>query len=409
MRESWLGYHGGRTERTSLPDLVILSGSRAGAVFTLPDVPTVIGRSPEAHLQIEDPWISSMHAMFERRGDAVWVVDLESRNGTFVGDERITEARLAIGMVLRFGRTEVRVAEGVRAPEPAEEEPAPDRARVESPTEPRARPDPQRSTLRGDLADPALFPARVEVDRVDPTALVTRPAAVLRLALHATGRGRPPDALALRAAVDAVERAATNEGAVVARLAGAGALALFGMSGPAPSADDTVRALRAARTARSAVQAFGAGLELRAAVDRGPVLAAALAAGAMVAVACIRSANRHYHLIHPELHLDTSTPVLVVWTTLLAGVTGAGWHFLGWALVLVGSIGWTSRRLPRLLCGLYWVGGIVPLFVYVLPDLEEIAGALGVVMSIWQGILLWKAEPGEIQAPAINANQPDQP
>ena len=34
------------------------------------------------------------------------------------------------------------------------------------------------------------------------------------------------------------------------------------------------------------------------------LLAAVLAAGAMVAVACIRSANRHYHLIHPELHLE---------------------------------------------------------------------------------------------------------
>ena len=49
------------------------------------------------------------------------------------------------------------------------------------------------------------------------------------------------------------------------------------------------------------------------------LLAAVLAAGAMVAVACIRSANRHYHLMHPELHLEESTTVLVVWTTLLAG------------------------------------------------------------------------------------------
>src|SRR4030042_6702163 len=45
--------------------------------------------------------------------------------------------------------------------------------------------------------------------------------------------------------------------------------------------------------------------------------------GAFVAVACIRSANRHYHLIHPEQHLEASTSVLVVWTTLVAGVTGA--------------------------------------------------------------------------------------
>jgi pSer/pThr/pTyr-binding forkhead associated (FHA) protein len=256
-----------------LPDLVILNGSRAGAVFTLPEIPAVLGRSPEAHLQVEDPWISSMHAMFERRGEAVWVIDLESRNGTFVGDERITEARLATGMVLRFGRTEVRVTETSRVAEPVDEEPAPERARADSPTEPRSRPEPQRATIRADAADPALHPPRVEVE--DPTALVARPAALLRLSLHATGQGRPPDTLAIRAALDAAARAATNEGAVATRLAGAGVLALFGAAGA--SGEDTARALRAARTARSAVRAFGAGLDLRAAVDRGPVLAGNLA------------------------------------------------------------------------------------------------------------------------------------
>jgi hypothetical protein len=129
------------------------------------------------------------------------------------------------------------------------------------------------------------------------------------------------------------------------------------------------------------------------------LLAAVLAAGAMVLVACIRSANRHYHLIHPELHLENSTTVLVVWTTLVAGVTAAGWHFLGWALVLIGSAGWTSGRLPRVLCVLYLVGGIASLFVYVFPNLEGFATSLGMVWGVWQGILLWKAEPGETRTP----------
>ena len=134
------------------------------------------------------------------------------------------------------------------------------------------------------------------------------------------------------------------------------------------------------------------------------LLAAALAAGAMVFVACIRSANRHYHLIHPELHLETSTTVLVVWTTIVAGVTGAGWNFLGWALVLLGSAGWTSGRLPRLLCVLYLVGGIVSLFVYLFPNLEQVAATLGVIWGVWQGIFLWGAESGKTQAAQV---QPD--
>jgi hypothetical protein len=138
------------------------------------------------------------------------------------------------------------------------------------------------------------------------------------------------------------------------------------------------------------------------------LLAALVAAGAMVSVACIRSANRHYHLMHPELHLDMSTPVLVVWTTLVAGVTATGWHFLGWSFVLLGSAGWTSRRLPRGLSVLYLVVGTASLFVYLLPDMEGNVVALGVVASIWQGILLWKAEPGERDAPEKITSQTEQ-
>src|SRR5512133_204478 len=93
----------------TVADIVILTGENAGKVCALPDIPTVVGRSAEAHVQITDPWISSMHAMFERRGNEVWVVDLDSRNGTFIGEERIAEGRVADGSVVRFGRTEVRI------------------------------------------------------------------------------------------------------------------------------------------------------------------------------------------------------------------------------------------------------------------------------------------------------------
>jgi len=138
------------------------------------------------------------------------------------------------------------------------------------------------------------------------------------------------------------------------------------------------------------------------------LLAALLSAGATVAVACIRASNRHYHLMHPELNLEMSSTVLVVWTTLVAGMTSTAWHFLGWALVLIGSAGWTSRRLPRLLSVLYLVAGTSSLFVYLLPNSEMNAATFGVMVSIWQGILLWKAAPDETQAPGLSASQPHQ-
>ena len=90
-------------------DLVVLNGSRAGTRVALPDVPMVVGRSSEAHLRIDDPWISNLHALFEQRGDEYWVVDLGSRNGTFVGKQQVREARVTEGALLAFGRTEARV------------------------------------------------------------------------------------------------------------------------------------------------------------------------------------------------------------------------------------------------------------------------------------------------------------
>lgn len=120
------------------------------------------------------------------------------------------------------------------------------------------------------------------------------------------------------------------------------------------------------------------------------LIAAILSAVGMAAVAFIRSSNRHYHLLHPELNLQDSTTVLIVWATLVSGMNAIGFHFLGWVFVLLGSATWTTRFFPRLLMGLYLLTGVSSLFVYLLPDLEGLVLFLGSVISVWQGILLWK-------------------
>ena len=101
--------------------------------------------------------------------------------------------------------------------------------------------------------------------------------------------------------------------------------------------------------------------------------------------------NRHYHLTLPALNLENSTTVLIVWTTLVAGVNAIGFHFLGWAFVLLGSSGWTSGLFPRLLNTLYFLAGVLSLFVYLFPELEGLVLSLGAIISVWQGISLWKA------------------
>jgi len=122
------------------------------------------------------------------------------------------------------------------------------------------------------------------------------------------------------------------------------------------------------------------------------LIAAILSAVGMAAVAFIRSSNRHYHLLHPELNLQDSTTVLIVWATLVSGMNAIGFHFLGWVFVLLGSATWTTRFFPRPLMGLYLLTGVSSLFVYLLPDLEGLVLFLGSVISVWQGILLWKLD-----------------
>ena len=122
------------------------------------------------------------------------------------------------------------------------------------------------------------------------------------------------------------------------------------------------------------------------------LMAAVLSAAGMAAVAFIRASNRHYHLLHPELNLENSSTVLIVWTTLVAGMNSFGFHFLGWMMVLAGSALWTSRLFPPLLTGFYLLAGVSCLFVYLFPTLEGLSLLLGTIISIWQGILFWKLE-----------------
>ncbi len=90
--------------------LSVLVGGEVGATFTLGPNATLVGRSPEAHVTLEDDGISRSHARILRRGDQYLIEDLGSTNGTYVGGQRITgttalveSARIQLGnTILRF-------------------------------------------------------------------------------------------------------------------------------------------------------------------------------------------------------------------------------------------------------------------------------------------------------------------
>jgi adenylate cyclase len=98
-----------------MPDLFVSNGARAGTVFLL-EHPTIVGRSKKCHASIPDSWVSSRHCRIERRSDGWWVVDLGSRNGTYVDGRAVREAALRDGSRICFGQTEA-VVRGLEAPD----------------------------------------------------------------------------------------------------------------------------------------------------------------------------------------------------------------------------------------------------------------------------------------------------
>ena len=62
-----------------------------------------LGRAPDSAVVLTDPLCSRLHAII-REDEGHWqIVDHDSRNGTFVNDQKIDEATLAPGSVIRIG------------------------------------------------------------------------------------------------------------------------------------------------------------------------------------------------------------------------------------------------------------------------------------------------------------------
>jgi len=71
--------------------------------------PMLVGRGPACDVRVEDPSLSARHCRIEPMDGAWKVIDLESRNGTFVNDVLVQQRLLADGDRLRLGRVVLRV------------------------------------------------------------------------------------------------------------------------------------------------------------------------------------------------------------------------------------------------------------------------------------------------------------
>jgi hypothetical protein len=87
------------------PALVVRSGGgRAGETFFPGDERTMIGRSPECDVFLDDVTVSRRHAVVLRTEEGFSIEDQGSLNGTFLNRRRIESAPLEDGDEVQIGK-----------------------------------------------------------------------------------------------------------------------------------------------------------------------------------------------------------------------------------------------------------------------------------------------------------------
>ncbi len=84
--------------------LVVVRGPNEGARFLLDREVVTIGRHPDSDIFLDDITVSRRHAEFRRQGEAFWVHDVGSLNGTYVNGTRAEDRQLALGDEVQVGK-----------------------------------------------------------------------------------------------------------------------------------------------------------------------------------------------------------------------------------------------------------------------------------------------------------------
>jgi len=87
------------------PERVTLSVN--GRAYEITKRRTVIGRSRDCDVQLEDANVSRRHAELRQEGTAYWIVDLDSTNGVELNGRRVKRAKLDRGDTLTLGSTDI--------------------------------------------------------------------------------------------------------------------------------------------------------------------------------------------------------------------------------------------------------------------------------------------------------------
>jgi diguanylate cyclase (GGDEF)-like protein len=94
----------GRVLADRRPHLMVMTGSQSGQIVEVGQIGMLLGRGPEADVQLEDESVSRQHARLEPAPDGgLLLFDLSSKNGTRVNGERVSAASLRDGDRVQLG------------------------------------------------------------------------------------------------------------------------------------------------------------------------------------------------------------------------------------------------------------------------------------------------------------------
>jgi hypothetical protein len=96
-------YVGRQVRKLTVSSLALVSEGGAASSFPLTKDTATLGRHRNNDIVISDPKVSSFHARIDRSPDGFVLVDLKSRNGSFVNGKKIESCLLTTGDEIRVG------------------------------------------------------------------------------------------------------------------------------------------------------------------------------------------------------------------------------------------------------------------------------------------------------------------
>lgn len=78
---------------------IVINDKKVGCI-ELNSTKTTIGRGPDNHIRIDNPGVSASHAVIYRDGDDYVIEDLQSKNGTYINNRKISRQTLSFGDVV---------------------------------------------------------------------------------------------------------------------------------------------------------------------------------------------------------------------------------------------------------------------------------------------------------------------